>query len=411
MASQWYKFKYYDSSGRSHTDYIKSKSERLAKQYIHSKKFNLLWIRQRYFFEFIFDRFKKSRIYLLFFQYKLSKSELYWFTKELVSFLDSGLPLLDALESLRGFSATKRFQYVLNTIIKEVSYGKALSDSMELFPSSFPKYYIISVRSGEQVGQLSDSLRSNAVLTEWINVNRGKIIQATFFPMISTILIIGAFIVSLKILVPYFMQALNRMSIKPPVMTQVMFDFNEWLSLNGSNIVGVLYIFLLSFALFVSNKRTGYYFERYILLRLPLYGSIYVLFSTALLSNTLSILVKQKFSILESFRLCKDMFNSPLFKREMDDIYKKVALGYSVGQAFQETRLFPKFMSRMIYDGERTGTFEQKLFAISDLYKTKLENKVEWVFKMIPPVYLVFTLITSIFFGYVFFWPVWKLYF
>ena len=89
------------------------------------------------------------------------------------------------------------------------------------------------------------------------------------------------------------------------------------------------------------------------------------------------------------------MFNSPLFQREMDGIHKKLSLGYSVGQAFKETCLSPKFMSRMIYDGERTGTFEHKLFAISDLYKTKLENKVEWVFKMIPPVYLVFTLITS----------------
>ena len=55
-------------------------------------------------------------------------------------------------------------------------------------------------------------------------------------------------------------------------------------------------------------------------------------------------------------------------------------------------------------------TVETIQTTIKDL-QTKLENKVEWVFKMIPPVYLVFTLITSMFFGYVFFWPVWKLYF
>ena len=68
-------------------------------------------------------------------------------------------------------------------------------------------------------------------------------------------------------------------------------------------------------------------------------------------------------------------------------------------------------MSKLIKDGEKTGTLESKMGAIATLYKVRLENKVEWIFKMISPAYLLFTIVVTIFFIYAFFWPVWDLYF
>jgi type IV pilus assembly protein PilC len=411
MTAQWYKFKYYDDRGIRHSDQIKATTERAAKQYIHSKDFHLISIRPFYFFEYKLKRFKRSKLYLLLLQSKLSRSELYWFTKELVSFLESGLPLLNALISLRGFSASKQFQYILNSVIQDVQYGKSLSDSLSAFSSSFPSFYIISVRSGERIGKLEQSLRSNAEMLHWINSNRGKIMQATFFPFFSFIIIVASFVVSLQILVPYFMKVLKQMHQTPPFMTQLMFDLNQFLISNGIFFIYGFNALLILLVLVLSNKKSGYYFERFVLLKMPLYGSIYTLFVTTLLTRTLTLLVQQQFSILQTFHLCKDMFKSPLFYREIDTIHSKISCGYSIGQTFKESHLFPKFMGQMIRDGEQTGTLESKLVALSDLYKTKLENKVEWVFKMISPFYLVFTISITLFFGYAFFWPVWRLYF
>jgi len=42
-------------------------------------------------------------------------------------------------------------------------------------------------------------------------------------------------------------------------------------------------------------------------------------------------------------------------------------------------------MAQLIKDGEKTGTLDSKMSAISELYKARLENQVEWVFKMISP--------------------------
>ena len=104
------------------------------------------------------------------------------------------------------------------------------------------------------------------------------------------------------------------------------------------------------------------------------------------------------------------MFNGPYFKREMESMYEKIQIGYSIGQCFEESNLFPEFMAQLIKDGERTGSLDVKIQAVAFLYKQRLENKLEWIFKMIAPAYFAFTILVSVFFIYAFFMPVWKIY-
>jgi type II secretory pathway component PulF len=408
--SMWYKFRYLDAKGYKKTDTLKAQSLRLAKRYVVSRKYNVVMIRRMYWFERALNQFKETSAYRWAFNPKLTRNEVYWLTKELAGFLESGLPLLNSLYALKGFSTSKRYQNTLHHIISDIEIGKSLSSALEQFPSSFPRYYIIAVKSGESIGHLGPSLRSNAITLNWVNINRSKIVQATIFPIISLIMIITSFVVSLGILVPYFMKVLKQMKVDPPAITAKLFTLNKFLSKNGSDILFFVNAVLILFAILASNKKTGYYVERMIV-KLPLYGTIYVYFMSTYLAQILTLLINQRYSILHSFLLCKDLFKGPFFNREMATIHQKIQQGYSLGQCFDESLLFPKFMAQLIKDGEKTGTLDAKMSAISDLYKARLENKVEWVFKMISPAYFIFTIGVTAFFIYAFFWPVWSLYF
>ena len=408
--SSWYTFKYIDTKGRKKTQRLKATSLRVAKQYIISKKYNLLSIRHVMFIERVFIKIKHLHIMKVLFRPKLTRNEVYWLTKELYSFLESGLPLLDSLIALKGFSQSSRYQRIIHAIIHDIEHGKLLSDAMEEFPTSFPKYYTIATRSGESVGRLAHSLQSNATTLHWVNNTRSKIVQATFFPILSLIMMITSFVVSIRILVPYFMGILKKMRVDPPYITQKMFELNQFLNQNGTIIIILINCFFIGIALMASNKKTGYYLER-VIVKLPLYGSLYVYFMSTYLAQILTLLIHQRYSILHSFLLCKNMFKSPFFNKEMDIIHTRIQQGYSIGQCFQESLLFPPFMAQLIQDGERTGTLHSKMGTIADLYKARLENKVEWIFKMISPTYLLFTIAVTLFFIYAFFWPVWKLYF
>ena len=108
MSASWYKFRYIDIKGIKRSERIKAKSMRAAKQYAVSKKYELISIRRVYQFEHTLSKIKEKRLYKLIFQPKLSRSDVYWLTKELYGFLDSGLPLLDSLIALKGFSSSKK---------------------------------------------------------------------------------------------------------------------------------------------------------------------------------------------------------------------------------------------------------------------------------------------------------------
>jgi type II secretory pathway component PulF len=410
MSTSWYKFRYIDTKGNRKVERIKAKSIRLAKQYILSKNYQLIRIRRIYGFEKHLLKLKKFKWYKVVFQPKLTRNEVYWLTKELYGFLASGLPLLDALYALKGFSSAKRYQKTLNLIIQDIERGKRLSDALEEFPTSFPRYYIIAIKSGESVGHLAESLKSNAETINWVNINRTKIVQATIFPILSFIMMATSFVVSLRVLVPYFMKVLRQMRVDPPFITQKMFNLNQFLVKNGSLLLLSANAFFILIAILASNKKTGYFLER-IIVKLPIYGQLYIYFMSTYLAQILTLLINQRYSILNAFLLCKNLFNGPFFNREMEIIHEKIKKGFSIGQCFDESILFPKFMAQLIKDGEKTGTLDSKMAAISDLYKSRLENKVEWVFKMISPAYLVFTIGITVFFIYAFFWPVWNLYF
>jgi type II secretory pathway component PulF len=410
MSAFWYKFRYIDKNGTKKSDTLRARSIRSAKYYLLSKKYTITRIRRMTSLEIYLIKFNETPLYRLLFNPKLTRYEVYWLTKELASFLESGLPLLDALIAVRGFSTNKRYQKTITTIIDTIQIGKPLSAALEAFPSSFPRYYIIAVKSGEKIGRLAESLRSNAETINWVNVNRGKIVQATIFPIISFIMMVTSFIVSLRVLVPYFMKVLGQMRVEPPMITAKMFQLNVFLTKHGGSILVVLNVLLIGIAVLSSNKKTGYYIER-VIVKLPIYGSLYVYFMSTYLSQILTLLINQRYSILNAFLLCKDLFKGPFFNAEMAIIYEKIKTGYSIGQSFDESILFPKFMAQLIKDGERTGTLDDKMSAIADLYKARLENKVEWVFKMISPAYLAFTIGVTVFFIYAFFWPVWNLYF
>ena len=207
-----------------------------------------------------------------------------------MGFLESGLPLLDALYALKGFSTAKRYQKTLSIIIQEIEHGKRLSDALEDFPTSFPRYYIIAIKSGESVGHLSESLKSNADTINWVNINRTKIVQATIFPILSFIMMGTSFIVSLRVLVPYFMKVLRQMRVEPPFITQQMFELNQFLVKNGSTLIIMVNAFFMLIAILASNKKTGYYLER-IIVKLPIYGQLYIYFMSTYLAQILTLLI------------------------------------------------------------------------------------------------------------------------
>ena len=105
------------------------------------------------------------------------------------------------------------------------------------------------------------------------------------------------------------------MDVDVPYITNKMFELNQFLENNGTVILFLINSFFIFIAVIASNKKTGYYLER-VIVKLPLYGILYIYFMSSFLSQTLSLLINQRYSIIHSFELCKNMFNGPFFNEK-----------------------------------------------------------------------------------------------
>ena len=77
-------------------------------------------------------------------------------------------------------------------------------------------------------------------------------------------MMVTSFIVSLRILVPYFMKVLRQMRVEPPFITAKMFELNVFLTKHGGLLLIGINALLMLVAVLASNKKTGYYLERII---------------------------------------------------------------------------------------------------------------------------------------------------
>ena len=97
------------------------------------------------------------------------------FAQELLALLDAGMELMEALEILGGRSKDVMSAQILERLIHAISEGKTLSSAMTA-ASKFPPLFIATIKSGENTGNLPDSLRRYIHYYRQVNSLKEKIV-------------------------------------------------------------------------------------------------------------------------------------------------------------------------------------------------------------------------------------------
>src|SRR5690606_21298744 len=85
------------------------------------------------------------------------------FCQELAVLLDAGIPLLEALNTLREKEDSAQVAQVLAAVEQSLSHGLTLSQAMRAHPSAFSPLLVASIEAGQRTGQTSQALRQHAV--------------------------------------------------------------------------------------------------------------------------------------------------------------------------------------------------------------------------------------------------------
>lgn len=168
---------------------------------------------------------------------KVKADEIIMFTRQLVTLLRAGVPMLTALEALRDQSG-KTFADVINKIYVDVMSGKSFSQALDQHPKVFSKLYVNSVKAGEMSGSLDIVLDRMGQLIKHDTETKKKVKSAMQYPMFVSVAMILAFVVIMTKVVPNFAKLFEGLHIALPLPTRIMMGVSKFMQNN------VLYIFV-----------------------------------------------------------------------------------------------------------------------------------------------------------------------
>src|ERR1022692_2478931 len=165
---------------------------------------------------------KKTGVSLNFdlFRRRPGAADRLYFTQELATLLEAGLPLDPALSIASELSERPAFRTVIQEILRELKGGKSLTDSLGTHPEIFSELYRNMVRAGEASGSLGTVMLRLAESEQASTDLRGFLISSMIYPALLALVGIASITLMLGYVIPKFAEVFNESGLPIPAPTQ-----------------------------------------------------------------------------------------------------------------------------------------------------------------------------------------------
>ncbi len=320
---------------------------------------------------------------------KIKLMEKVLFTRQLATMISAGIPLLECLEVLAEQSENAFFQRILNEVVEDVRTGNDLSDSLDKHPAAFTKIYVAMTRAGEASGQLDVILTRLAEYLEAMAKLRREIVGAMTYPVISLCMVLGITAFLMIGIVPKFKEIFDSLSIELPWITKTLLNLSLFLK-------GWWFLFIaaaigayIGFSVFKKTD-TGERLWHMILLRVPLFGSLFRKVALSRFSRTFATLIQSGVPILGALEIVAVTSGNRVVEEAVLQGCEAVKTGEALADPLSRFWVFPPMVVRMISIGEKSGALEQLLEKIAEFYDQQVSAAVEALTSLIEPLMIGF---------------------
>lgn len=320
---------------------------------------------------------------------KIKLSEKIIFTRNLAGMLTAGLALSRALQVLHKQTKNKKFQNVIEDLMKNIDKGGTLSDGMAKYPKVFSTLFVSMVRAGEESGKLAPSLSEiGANLEKSYNLTR-KVKGAMTYPavIISAMFLIG--ILMMIYVVPTLTGTFKELNVELPTSTKLVIWISDTLSSSPLLVFASLIGFVFLMRAFIRAERTQPFIDIFVL-KLPVVGNIIREMNSARTARTLSSLLASGVDVTRALQITKDVVQNVHYKKLLQKAVDSVQKGVPISAVFKERiDLYPVMVGEMMEVGEETGKFGDMLLEIATFYEDEVEAKTKDLSTIVEPVLMI----------------------
>ncbi|MEK7098301.1 MAG: type II secretion system F family protein [Patescibacteria group bacterium] len=307
------------------------------------------------------------------------------FARNLGAMLSAGLSLARALAVIERETKNAKLRGVVAELSGAVRRGETLHSALEKFPKVFPKLFSAMVRAGEEGGQMPQSLIVVSDQMERMYTLKKKIRGAMLYPVIIVIAIIGIGVFMMINVVPTLSQTFKEMGAELPASTRAIITVSDFLV--QYTIMALALVIVVFGSLYAALKtEAGKRVMDFVLLHMPLIGSIVKEVNAARTARTLASLLSSGVDVVTSLEITADVVQNSYFKTVVLAAKENVQKGEPLSSAFvRAEHLYPAFVGEMISVGEETGQLTEMMKKLAVFYEDEVDRKTKDMSTIIEP--------------------------
>jgi len=312
------------------------------------------------------------------------------FTRQFSTMINSGLPLVQALDILAKQSENKSLQAVTRAVVFDVESGHTVADALRKHPKAFSDLYVNMVAAGEAGGILDTILMRLATFMEKNDNLVRKVKGAMIYP--GVIMSVAAIAISILLIfvIPVFESMFGQVGLALPLPTRVVIGLSAFLRGMGGIIVAASAVggfFLLKQYYATPNGKLQ--IDK-LMLSFPVLGDVLRKSAVSRFTRTLGTLISSGVSILDGLEITAKTAGNRVIQDAIMASRASIAGGDTISAPLAKSAVFPPMVISMIAVGESTGGLDEMLAKIADFYDEEVDAAVSGLLSLLEPVMIVF---------------------
>ncbi|MCX6826001.1 MAG: type II secretion system F family protein [candidate division Zixibacteria bacterium] len=316
------------------------------------------------------------------------KPEITHLTRRLAVLISSGIPILEAVQSIKELIDDRRLGAIFDEIISGIEAGESLHAAFGKYPEYFDTIYISLLETGEVSGTLDKSMERIASYRERAETISKKIRAAMAYPSLVLFVSFAVIFALVAYIIPIFSSMYSGFGMELPGLTQKIVGFSDLLKNSIWPVLFILLIIIVSFVGAYPTKRFKLIIGM-ILLKLPILKRISLKLATARFCRTLGTLLTSGLPLITAIPVAIKTSGNKFIQRRLERVPERLAEGTSLADTLMESKIFPRTVIRMTSVGESTGRLGEMFTRMADFFEAEVDTEITTMTSLIEPIVII----------------------
>jgi len=342
------------------------------------------------------------------FEKKVTSMDVQLFSRQIYTLLKSGVPIMRGLAGLQESAISTSFARIIKDLRESLDAGRELSIAMGRHPAVFTPFYLSMVKVGEMTGRLEEVFLRLFDHLEFDRDMRDRVKTAMRYPTFVVIAMVLAMVVVNVFVIPKFAAVFKSFGAELPLMTRVLLATSQFTVAWWPTLLGAAVAAWFGFRAWTRSPAGRLTWDRY-KLRLPIAGKIIHKATMARFARSFALSMRSGVPIVQALTVVSQTADNAYLSSRIEQMRDGVERGESILRTSTAANVFTPIVLQMIAVGEETGSLDDLMDEIAQMYEREVDYELKTLSSQIEPILISFLGAMVLVLALGIFLPIWDL--